>query len=425
MGITVGEGSSSGSGGYAFASGSGSGSGSGAGAGPSSVKLEGEGRVEKGGAAYGASSIIDRNRINADMLYNYVEPEEEEDPRATVVSTKRKKPMLPMGIRRVEHKEEEVTITTAAEIEAQEKAGVQEDGGESDEEEGLFVGGGGPASEDAPEEARDDGAWAVPQPRSKVRIKTEEEVEGDGGGMELDEIPEGGIKAPESPELKKKGLAQPAGEQKPKKPAAPKDPEAEIVAQDLHRMLNMFTLQGSDGNASPLEGHMFLFQFPRMLPPLKVVPRDGDAAKKRVKPESGDGDGDLVMADQHADGPRTTAHVDLTGDADTVKNEGGAEEEEDGLETGGYIGELVVRKSGKVELSWGGMPLQAGLGVQATFLQTAVLIEDDETKPGDVSQYAGAAFGMGRIQGSFALGPIWSEEEDWVVDPEDLKVPDN
>lgn len=407
--VTVGEAGPSGAGGYAFASGSRSGSG------PGFVKGEGEGGGDKG--AYGASAIIDRDRINADMLYSYVEPEEEEDSRATVISTKRKKSILPMGIRRVERKEEEVTITTAAEIEAQEKAGTA-DAHES-EEEGLFVG--GPSGEDVSEPPRDEAVWehAVPQLRSNVRIKTED---GEAREMDLDEIPEG-VKAPESPEQKKKVLAQPTGEQKPKKSAAPKDPEAEIIAQDLQRMLNMFTLQGSDGGASPLEGHMFLFQFPSILPPLKVAPRDGDVANRPIKPEAGDDD--LVMSDQPIDSVRKTAHIDLTQDADVIKKEadGGAGEEEDELEIGGYIGELVVRKSGRVELSWGGLPLEAGPGVQANFLQTAVLIEDAETKPSDVSRYAGAAYGMGKIQGSFALAPIWSDEEDWVVDPKDLEIP--
>ncbi|KXX76515.1 DNA-directed RNA polymerase III subunit RPC4 [Madurella mycetomatis] len=381
-GTSLGEGGPSGPGGYAFASGSRSGSG------PGLVKGEGEGRGAKG--AYGTSAIIDRDRINADMLYSYVEPEEEEDSRATVVSAKKKKAILPMGIRRVEHKEEEVTITTAAEIEAQEKAGTADE--HESEEEGLFVG--GPSGEDVSEPPRDEAVWehAVPQPRSNVRIKTED---GEARGMDLDEIPEG-VKVAESPE-QKKALAQPAGEQKPKKSAAPKDPETEIIAQDLQRMLNMFTLQGSDGGASPLEGHMFLFQFPRILPPLKVASRDGDVASRPIKPEAGDDD--LKEAD------------------------GGAGEEEDGLEIGGYIGDLVVRKSGRVELSWGGLPLEAGPGVQANFLQTAVLIEDAETKPSDVSRYAGAAYGMGKVQGSFALAPIWSDEEDWVVDPKDLEIP--
>ncbi|GAB1314040.1 RNA polymerase III RPC4-domain-containing protein [Madurella fahalii] len=408
-GTSLGEGGPSGASGYAFASGSRSGSGSGF------VKGDGEGDGGKG--VYGASGIIDRDRINADMLYNYVEPEEEDDSRATIVSTKRKKAMLPMGIRRVEHKEEEVTITTAAEIEAQEKAGAADE--HESEEEGLFVD--GPSGENVSEPPRDEAVWehAVPQPRSHVGIKTEDS---EGQGMDLDEISEG-MKAPESPEQKKKVLAQPGGEPKPKKSAAPKDPEAEIIAQDLQRMLNMFTLQGSDGGASPLEGHMFLFQFPRILPPLKVARRDDDAAKTLIKPEAGNDD--LVMSDRPADGTHNAAHIDLTQDADGVKKEadGGAEEEEDGLEVGGYIGNLVVRKSGRVELSWGGLPLEAGPGVQANFLQTAVLIEDAETKPTDVSRYAGAAYGMGKIQGSFALAPIWSEEEDWVVDPKDLEIP--
>jgi DNA-directed RNA polymerase III subunit RPC4 len=36
---------------------------------------------------------------------------------------------------------------------------------------------------------------------------------------------------------------------------------------------------------------------------------------------------------------------------------------------------------------------------------------------------AGAAYGMGKIQGSFALAPVWGDEEDWVVDPKDLEIP--
>jgi DNA-directed RNA polymerase III subunit RPC4 len=361
--------------------------------------------------------IIDRNRINADMLYGYVEPDEEEEPRATIVSTKRKKPMLPMGIRRVEHKDEEVVIATAAEIKAQEEAGVLEV--DDSDEDGLFVG--QSAGEGSAEPARDEDVWghAVPQTSVSARVKTEE---AEGQEMDLDDIP-AKVKAPESPEQKKKELAQQAGEQKPKKKsAAPKDPEAEIVAEELQRMLNMFTLQGSDGMGSPLEGHMFLFQFPRILPPLKVVRRDSNEARKTVKPEGGDDD--VVMLDQPPNGTRAAVNIDLTQDDSrrTKKEDKTTLEDNDGLEVGGYIGNLIVRKSGKVELSWGGLPLEAGLGVQANFLSTAVLIDDAAEKASDASQYAGAAYGMGKIQGSFALAPIWSEEEDWVVEPEDLKI---
>ncbi|KAL2017580.1 hypothetical protein VTK56DRAFT_1953 [Thermocarpiscus australiensis] len=400
-------------GGYAFASGSSSGSGF--------IKGEGEGKEGKG--VYGASGIVDNSRINADMLYNYVELSDEEDRASITSGKKKKKAPMPMGIRRVEHKEEEVAMTTAAEIEAQEKAGTLEE--EESDEEGLFVG--GPAGEDLLD--KDEGVWehALSRPRNKVKIKQEDE-------MDMDQIPEG-IKQPESPEQKKKMLAQSTGDQKPKKKvAAPKDPEAEVIAEDLERMVDLFTLQDhdvaaedetADRAASALEGHMFLFQFPPVLPPLRAIPRETSA--RPIKPEPTDDD--LVMLDQPQHG--APVNIDLTQDADKVKKEGDGEEGEDGhvekdqdqLREGGFVGNLIVRKSGKVELSWGGQTLQLMPGTQANFLSTAVLIEEADVKPGDASsQMAGVAYGMGKIQGSFALAPRWGDEEDWVVGAGDLQV---
>ncbi len=401
----------SGSSGYAYASGSGSGSGF--------VKGEGDGK-ERG--AYGMSGIIDNSRINADMLYNYVEISDEEDRASIASTTKKKKSIMPMGIRRVEHKEEGVTMTTAAEIEAQEKAG---GAGEESDEEGLFVDG-AVQIDDSGESSREDGVSEAPPTR---RIKTEEgESVGETGAMDLDEVPPG-FKAPESPELKKKLLV---GEQKPKKKAsAPKDLEAEIITEDLHRMVELFTLEsdasptedGAANNAS-LEGHMFLFQFPPVLPPLRAVPRDGTSTNPiPIKPEPDDG---VVMLNQ------PPVNIDLTQDADSKANKeggggaedgGGDEEDGDELRDGGFIGNLIVRKSGKVELSWGGQKLELMPGTQTNFLSTAVLVERADVKPGDPSQMAGVAYGMGKIQGSFALAPVWGDEEDWVVDPTDLVVP--
>lgn len=358
------------------------------------------------------------------MLYNYAEVSDEEDG-ASITSTKKKKKLImPMGIRRVEHKEEGVTMTTAAEIEAQEKAGA---GGEESDEDGLFVDGSAQLEnieEPTIEESTGDGdIWEMAETR---KIKKEEGD--DDGAMDLDEAPVG-IKAPDSPVLKKK---VPVGEQKPKKKrAAPKDPETEIIAEDLQRMLDLFTLQGDDAlaedgttNNAALEGHMFLFQFPPVLPPLRVVPHDGTSANPiSIKPEPDD---DAVMLNQ------PPVNIDLTQETDgKVKKEGGGEgdeddEEEDGdeLKEGGFLGNLIVRKSGKVELSWGGQQLSLMPGIQTNFLSTAVLIEQADEKAADPNQMAGVAYGMGKIQGSFALAPVWGDEEDWVVDPKDLETPE-
>lgn len=337
---------------------------------------------------------------------------------------------MPMGIRRVEHKEEGVTMTTAAEIEAQENAGFVED--DSDED-GLFV------SKSVQVEAIEEQPAGNETEAAETRSIKQEEVD-DSGAMDLDDIPVN-IKAPPSPEQKKK---VPTGEQKPKKKvAAPKDPEADIIAEDLQHMLNLFTVQddgAAEGGATTtttnaaLEGHMFLFQFPPILPPLHVVPRDGTAANPAtVKP---DPDEDVVMQNQPA------ASIDLTQGDDNNDKRSKVKQEADGdaaaeeakkkadnsgrgeITEGGYLGNLIVRKSGRVELDWGGQRLEMMPGIQANFLSTAVLVERNDVKPTDPSQMAGVAYGMGKIQGSFTLAPVWGEEEEWVVDPKDLEIPE-
>ena len=346
-----------------------------------------------------------------------MEVSDDEDNASVTSTKKKKKPILPMGVRRIEHKEEQVTLTTAAEIEAQDNAGAEVS--ESSDEEGLFVG--GPSGEELISSGGDD-----------IKIKKEP---GDADAMDMDAIPEG-IKAPGSPELKKKVVV---GEQKPKKKFAAglRDPEAEALAEDLQRNLDLFTISGDDvaateegGAINPsLEGHMFLFQFPRVLPPLKAVSHAG-----KVKSEPSDDD--VVMLNQ------TPAHIDLTQDnpADKTKvkkenpDDAEADDQEDSegdeLHQGGYLGNLIVRRSGRVELSWGGMKLEMMPGTQASFLSTVVLIEEADIKPNgegqaqastQPGQMGGVAYGMGKIQGSFALAPAWGEEEEWIVTEEELE----
>ena len=310
-------------------------------------------------------------------------------------------------------------MTTAAEIEAQDH-GIEE--GEESDSEGMFIDTEGSKSDDGPTGASDDGVWehAVPKPRGKVNIKDEPT---DGDAMDIDDLREGGSKAPDSPELKKKSLDG-ADDKKKKKKTAAKDLEEEIIAHDLERMVEMFTLGEQDGRTNELEGHMFLFQFPPVLPALKAVPTE--AAPDLVKPEPDDED-DLFVSNVP---PKTTANIDLTKEPDSkVKTEEGEEESDEEEEheedtQGGFVGQLVVRKSGKVELSWGGKTLLMVPGTQSNFFSQAVLLEDGDVKPGQTTEISGTAFGMGRIQGSFALAPTWEEEEDWDVDPEDLMVPE-
>lgn len=320
-----------------------------------------------------------------------------------------------MGIRRVEHKEEAITMTTAAEIEAQDQG---LDNGEDDSDSEMFVDAATPKSEAG---RADDRVWEHAAP--KVRVKEEPT---DGDSMDIDSLPsEGQFKTPDSPELKKKDLVASDEKKKKKRKTAAKDLEDEITERDLDRMLHMFTLGEKEGHAKELEGHMFLFQFPPVLPPLNQVPDEG--APTLVKPEPADDD-DLFVTNAP---PKATANIDLTNEPDTEvkKEEGEADESEvkvkveDTIKEGGFIGNLVVRKSGKVELDWGGSTLILDLGTQSSFLQQAVILEEADAKPGQATEMSGAAFGMGKIQGSFGLAPKLSDEEEWVVDPDDLIVP--
>ena len=69
----------------------------------------------------------------------------------------------------------------------------------------------------------------------------------------------------------------------------------------------------------------------------------------------------------------------------------------------GFIGKLVVRESGKVELSWGGTSMVLGRGVSANFLSTVVVTENKAEDP------EGVAIGMGQVMGKFVVTPDWEK----------------
>lgn len=325
------------------------------------------------------------------MLYAVpVEPAKEVKVKGGLEYTKRQV-LLPMGIRREEHREEEITIANTADIEAQNK-GVGTDQADDD---ALFVDQERPATRQPDQDGE---VWEHSLPKRRA-------VKGEGYDMmELDDIPEDESKTKAS---------------KPQKAKT----EDELLAEDLLNMVQLFTIGQTDSDkkgseAMSLEGHMFLFQFPPVLPPLEKATQTAD----ELKPDPGeDDDSDIVFAPKK---PPVT--VDLTEGADKVKTEDDAEvnnENQDNssiVKEAGFVGNLVVRKSGKVELSWGGQTLLLAPGTQSNFLSTAVLVEE-----GHQSQdFQGAAFGMGRIQGSFALVPPWDDEQGWDVDPDELVVPD-
>ncbi|EEY13934.1 predicted protein [Verticillium alfalfae VaMs.102] len=81
---------------------------------------------------------------------------------------------------------------------------------------------------------------------------------------------------------------------------------------------------------------------------------------------------------------------------------------------------MNVRQSGS-RFDWGGCTLEAWSGAGMNFLTTAVIIEEADEKAKN-AEHGGDDYGMGKIMGRFVLAPRWSDEEEWVVNPEDLKI---
>ncbi|KAK2590521.1 hypothetical protein QQS21_011807 [Conoideocrella luteorostrata] len=364
-------------------------------------------KSESKGKGFAEADVRRREaRINADKLH-VMSPEDELDSEneAMMTALSGHSPItMPMGIFRREHKEEEVVVATTAELEAAENA--------TGEEESLWVEGSGTMPPvDQPEE----GVWDTDG--KPLLIKKEPDVE---DAMDLDAA----IKSATEEEDSKKPTPAPTV-----KKTLPKDLEERTIQTDLDLLageLGAVTFTNETGETktegpSNKDGRLYLFQFPPLIPPLKTVSRPQQATK--VKDETNDSN---LMDTPSATDPMS---VDLTtGDHNRNKhndNENDGDElEEDGfrsqfLSHGGMIGKLNVRKSGKVELDWGGMTLEMSPAAGMNFLTTAVIVEENDEKAQE-GVVGGESIGMGKIMGRFVLAPIWSEEEDWNVAPEEL-----
>lgn len=163
------------------------------------------------------------------------------------------------------------------------------------------------------------------------------------------------------------------------------------------------------------EGSIYLFQFPPVMPPLYQVARP-NATKKAVKDEPDD---DVVMLNAPAHDP--SKPVDLTNDEIKEEDENSGankKQPEPEEEPEGFVGKLVIRKSGKMQIDWGGMLFDCEMAIPRRFYRECVLTEEDDEKKPD--GFVGTAYGMGPVMGQFNAAPHWSEEKEWVVDPKDL-----
>ncbi|KAK7413433.1 hypothetical protein QQX98_007658 [Neonectria punicea] len=391
----------------------------------------------KGGFSQADGSRYREPRLNADKL-NVNTPDEEydsEDEAMLAALSSRPANILPMGIYRKEHKDEGIVVATTAELEAAENA---------NEEESLWVDGDDAEPQPLTDQSEDGGVWNTDGDKP-VTVKKEPDLE---DSMDLDAH----VKPEETEKIKEKG---PAVQPRPKKVAV-QDPEERMIQTDLNLLASELGAvaitkvekteeggkgkeiegeekateategeggeeaeQGKTEGLSNKDGRMYLFQFPPVLPPLKQVSQPKPINKVKEEPE----DSNMLDSTPSADDPTP---VDLTQDDGDPLNADNDPENTLGflshlLAQGGMVGQLKVRKSGRVELDWGGQTLEMSPAAGMNFMTTAVIVEDNDEKP-KPGVIGGEGIGMGKIMGRFVLAPTWQEEEDWDVSPEELRI---
>lgn len=307
--------------------------------------------------------------------------------------------LLPKGMMREEPKEtNEPEIATTAEMEAAERgeptATVVTSSEDDDDE--LFL------DDDNDAEMKDDGRkWPGAKEARTVKIEGEDITE-------IDTLTQ------RRAERKEKIKAEKAEKKKTKY----KDLEDQMQADKMAYQRRLFGVD-SDGESDDeenqagqvkeprkpqiMDGAIYLWQFPPVMPPLHKVEKT--KPQGAVKDEPSD---DVVMSNVPSHEPNEQKPLDLTDD-DAAKSKQEEEEEE----PSGFVGKLIIRKSGKMQMDWGGMLFDVCTGIPVSHYREAVLTEEDDEKKPD--GFHGTAYGMGQIMGKFNAVPHWSEEEPWEV----------
>ncbi|KAL3423421.1 RNA polymerase III RPC4 [Phlyctema vagabunda] len=156
------------------------------------------------------------------------------------------------------------------------------------------------------------------------------------------------------------------------------------TSKDANGDVNMDT--GEESQVDKKEGRLYLFQFPPILPPLCHPDHAGDEVE--VTGSNARGDVFLKLEGQE--------EVQIKSE---VKDNSTPLQPDELIGEEGFIGQLIVRESGKVELSWGGTSLVVGRGVESTFLSTVVVVDERQ------GMDEGVAMGMGQVMGKFVVTP--------------------
>jgi DNA-directed RNA polymerase III subunit RPC4 len=191
----------------------------------------------------------------------------------------------------------------------------------------------------------------------------------------------------------------------------------------------------SDGPREKDPGRIYLFQFPPVLPELynpltsqKPMPKgslktekedEKDKEKGKGKGKGKDPDVDMtgMSAGAKAKG-KGKQTVELTETAVKIEedaipadtavkhtSDGARKKKDEFVHEEGWIGKLIVRESGRVELNWGGTHLLVGRGAEAAFLSNALVVDGVERGPPGGGAPEGKATSMGQVMGKFVVTP--------------------
>lgn len=305
--------------------------------------------------------------------------------------------LLPKGMMREEPKEaDKPEIATTAEMEAAERGEPTAVVTSSDDDD-LFY-------NDNDTEMKDDGRkWPGAKEARTVKIEGEDITE-------IDTLTQRRAQRKEQIKAEK-------AEQKKKKY---KDLEDQMQAEKMAFQRLLFGVdsdvdsdnedQGVKEPRKPqvVDGAIYLWQFPPIMPPLHKVEK-----MKTQGPVKNEPTDDVVMSHVPSHDANQEKPLDLTGDdaAGDTKHELPEEEEE----PSGFVGKLLIRKSGKMQMDWGGILFDVCTGIPVSHYREAVLTEEDDEKKPD--GFHGTAYGMGQVMGKFNAVPHWSEVKPWVVPP--------
>ncbi|PMD41307.1 hypothetical protein L207DRAFT_565224 [Hyaloscypha variabilis F] len=183
-------------------------------------------------------------------------------------------------------------------------------------------------------------------------------------------------------------------------------------------------MDGPNQSPDKKEGRLYLFQFPPVLPELynPKDPKPKAKAEIRAEKEKEKAEAEAQMSGISAkakgkmkeSGDRTGETVikveeEVLGADGKPKKEEEKRKRDEVVHEEGWIGKLVVRESGKVELCWGGTNLLVGRGVDAGFLTTGVMIDMVERGPIGGGSPEGKALSMGQVMGKFVVTPDWEK----------------